>query len=59
MREFSAGARAVNIRSVSAPQVRQGLYRGAAGQWRRYERELAPVFPILQPWVERFGYPAR
>jgi len=56
MREFSEGVRAVNIRSVSASQVRQGLYAGAAGQWRRYERELAPVLPILQPWVERFGY---
>jgi tetratricopeptide (TPR) repeat protein len=58
MREFSEGVRAVSIRSVSAPQVRQGLYGGAAGQWRRYERELAPILPILQPWVERFGYPA-
>jgi Tfp pilus assembly protein PilF len=59
MREFSEGVRAIHIRSVSAPQVREGLYTGAAGQWRRYERELAPVLPILQPWVERFGYPAR
>jgi Tfp pilus assembly protein PilF len=58
MREFSQGVRAVNVRSVSAPQVRQGLYGGAAGQWRRYERELAPILPILQPWVKRFGYPA-
>jgi len=59
MREFSEGVRAINIRSVSAAQVRQGLYGGAVGQWRRYERELAPVLPILQPWVQRFGYPAR
>jgi tetratricopeptide (TPR) repeat protein len=59
MREFSEGVRAINIRSVSAPQVRQGLYGGAVGQWRRYERELAPILPILQPWVQRFGYPAR
>jgi Tfp pilus assembly protein PilF len=59
MREFSEGVRAIHIRSVSAPQVRQGLYSGAAGQWRRYERELAPVLPILEPWVQRFGYPAR
>jgi hypothetical protein len=51
--------RAIDIRSVSAAQVRQGLYGGAVGQWRRYERELAPVLPILQPWVQRFGYPAR
>ncbi len=59
MREFSEGVRSVHVRSVSAPQVRQGLYGGAVGQWRRYERELAPILPILQPWVQRFGYPAR
>jgi Tfp pilus assembly protein PilF len=59
MREFSEGVRSVNVKSVSAPQVRQGLYAGAVDQWRRYERELAPILPILQPWVERFGYPSR
>jgi len=57
MRDFSASADAINRRSASALQVRRGLYGDAAGQWRRYREQLAPVFPILQPWVERFGYP--
>jgi Flp pilus assembly protein TadD len=26
--------------------------------WRRYAAQLAPVAPLLDPWVERFGYPA-
>eukprot|EP01037_Dinobryon_pediforme_P021438 gene21438-22305_t len=34
--------------------VRKGLYNGG-GQWRRYADHLAPVLPILAPWVERFG----
>jgi hypothetical protein len=58
LRDFSHGVRSVNIGSVSAPQVRRGLYRGAAGQWRRYREQLQPVFPILQPWIEKLGYPA-
>jgi Tfp pilus assembly protein PilF len=57
MRDFSASADAINRRSASARQVRRSLYNDAAGQWRRYREQLAPVFPILQPWVERFGYP--
>ena len=57
MRDFSIAANAIDRRSASAGQVRRGLYSGAVGQWRRYRAELAPVLPILQPWVERFGYP--
>lgn len=26
------------------------------GGWRRYAKQLEPIRPILQPWVERFGY---
>ena len=29
-----------------------------AGAWRRYADQLAPVMPLLAPWVERLGYPA-
>lgn len=44
------------IRSASAAQIRRGLYADGVGQWRRYASHLAPVLPLLQPWVERFGY---
>jgi tetratricopeptide (TPR) repeat protein len=33
--------------TASAAQVRQPLYRGAVGRWRRYERELAPLAAML------------
>jgi tetratricopeptide (TPR) repeat protein len=58
MRDFGGVAQAIDRRSASAAQVRRGLYQGAAGQWRRYAEQLSPVLSILQPWVEKFGYPA-
>jgi tetratricopeptide (TPR) repeat protein len=33
--------------TASAAQVRQPLYAGAVGRWRRYERELAPLAAML------------
>lgn len=57
MREFQNASSSIDRRSQSAAQVRRGLYRGATEQWRNYASELAPVFPILAPWIARFGYP--
>jgi tetratricopeptide (TPR) repeat protein len=58
MRDFRGAAEEIDRRSASAAQVRRGLYREAVGQWRQYRDELAPVLPILAPWVARFGYSA-
>jgi len=59
MRDFGHAADAtIDANAQSRTQVRMGLYAGAVGQWRRYKAELAPVLPILQPWIERFGYAA-
>ena len=52
---FDRTARKRGVRTASATQVRRGLYDGG-GRWRRYEDRLAPVLPILEPWVERFGF---
>lgn len=57
MRNFDKLAPAVDLRSPSATQVRRPLYAEGIGQWRRYADQLAPILPILQPWVEKFGYP--
>jgi len=45
-----------NIRTPSAAQVIQPLYRSSLGQWRHYATQLQPVLPILDPWVRAFGY---
>ena len=52
---FDRTAKTRGVRTASATQVRKGLYDGG-GRWRRYQDQLAPVLPILAPWVERFGF---
>ena len=54
-REFGRTAAAREVRTVSAPQVRRGLFDGTR-QWERYREQMAPVLPLLEPWVARFGY---
>lgn len=46
-----------NINTPSARQVIEPLYTRSIGRWRRYANELAPVLPILEPWVTRYRYP--
>jgi tetratricopeptide (TPR) repeat protein len=55
LREFSRTAQRRGVATASAPQVRRGLFN-ANGDWRRYARHLEAAMPILQPWIERFGY---
>jgi tetratricopeptide (TPR) repeat protein len=59
MSDFSATASSLSIHSPSAPQLRRGLSRESIGRWRNYEEQLAPILPVLQPWVDCFGYAAR
>lgn len=56
-RTFDRTAQTRGVRTASATQVRRGLFDGR-GQWRRYADDLAPVLPILAPWIERFGFDA-
>jgi tetratricopeptide (TPR) repeat protein len=44
------------IGTPSYNQVTQPLTRAASGRWKRYEKQLEPVLPILLPWAERLGY---
>ncbi len=45
------------ITTPSYRQVTGGIHKKAAGRWRRYRDELAPILPLLRPLVENFGYP--
>lgn len=54
MRNFAATARVAA--TPSGLQVKKGLYETGAGQWKKYDRYLAPVLPALAPWVQRWGY---
>jgi hypothetical protein len=54
--DFAAKARTRGILTPSAAQVARGLNREGQGVWRRYRDKMAPVLPILEPWVREFGY---
>jgi len=56
MLDVAATARRRSVRTPSAGQVRAGLNASGIGRWRAYEAELAPVLPVLAPWVAGFGY---
>lgn len=44
------------VRTASYSQIGEPLYDRARYRWKRYVEHLAPVQPILQPWVARLGY---
>ena len=57
MLDYRATARARGaIGTPSYDQVVQPLSQAPSGRWRRYEKQLKPVLPILLPWAERLGY---
>lgn len=56
MADIAATARARGITTPSAAQLAAGLNRDGQGAWRHYREQMAPVLPMLEPWVKRFGY---
>ncbi len=44
------------ITTPSAEQVIEPLYTSSMGKWRNYEHRLAPILPVLEPWVKKLGY---
>jgi hypothetical protein len=46
------------IATPSYAQVTQPVSTAAVGRWQAYREYFEPVLPILQPWLERFGYDA-
>ena len=44
---------------IAAPRTAQlvaAFNTEGVGQWRRYQAQLAPVMPTLDPWIRRFYY---
>ncbi|HJR13736.1 MAG TPA: sulfotransferase [Rhodanobacteraceae bacterium] len=46
------------IATPSYAQVTQPVNAAAVGRWKNYREQFEPVLPVLQPWLERFGYSA-
>lgn len=44
------------IKTASYAQVVEPIYSRSLGRWRNYREHLEPVFPMLEPWVRKFGY---
>lgn len=44
------------INTPSYHQVVQPIYQHSKFRWTRYEHQLSNVMPILQPFIEQFGY---
>jgi len=44
------------ISTPSYSQVVQPVNQKAVGRWRAYELHFAPVIPLLQPYLARWGY---
>ncbi len=58
-RMLAPGAHAQAKGFISTPsysQVVQPVSNKAVGRWRSYERHLAPVIPVVRPYLERWGY---
>lgn len=47
------------ISTPSYSQVVQPVNQQAVGRWRPYRDHLAPIIPLLQPYLERWGYADR
>jgi tetratricopeptide (TPR) repeat protein len=58
LRDFSHRSRIRAIATPGARQIAAGLSRAGLGRWQSYADQLAPVMPVLAPWVRRFGYAA-
>lgn len=46
------------INTPSYSQVVQPIYRESSYLWENYAAQLAPVQPVLQDWIDRYGYGA-
>ncbi len=58
MRGFAGRIQDRGVATPSGAQLARGLSAEGIGAWRRYAGQMAGVMPTLQPWVDRFGYPA-
>jgi tetratricopeptide (TPR) repeat protein len=59
MMDFAGNARRKQfIATPSYAQVTQPMNTAAVGRWKHYREQFEPVLPVLQPWLERFGYGA-
>ncbi len=53
---YRAAAKQRVIRTPSYREVTVPVHKKAIRRWKGYENELAPIIPLLEPFIEAFGY---
>jgi hypothetical protein len=56
MGDFALRTKNRPVLTPSTSQLVRGLNTEGLGHWHRYQAQLAPVLPILEPWIKRFYY---
>jgi tetratricopeptide (TPR) repeat protein len=56
MGDFALRTQKRAVLTPSTAQLVRGLNTEGLGHWRRYQAEISPVLPLLEPWVKRFFY---
>jgi tetratricopeptide (TPR) repeat protein len=54
--EYHRRARQKHVHSPTYEAVTKPVYTSSVERWRNYVAQLEPYLPILQPFVEEFGY---
>ncbi len=44
------------IATPSYDQVNKPIYTKSIGKWKDYEKKISKIFPILDPWIDKFNY---
>ena len=44
------------IATPSYNQVTKPLYSHADGRWKKYEKQISSIYPILNQWIKKFKY---
>ena len=56
MGDFALRTKNRPVLTPSTAQLVRGLNTEGLGHWHRYQAQLAPVLPLLEPWIKRFYY---
>src|SRR5205814_10481054 len=54
--EYRERLKAKAVSSPTYEAVSKPLYTSAIGRWKNYQKYLEPCLPILQPFIDAFGY---
>ena len=44
------------ISTPSYDQVNKPIYSKSIGRWKKYEKKISKIIPILEPWIKEFNY---